>query len=93
MNRRYLARLCAADWGLYHDVSRNLARCRAAVAAARRGDGRAVAPARLDALRQAVDEQPKGWRWRLRARVGERLAWHDTVDDVEATYFAPGEHP
>jgi hypothetical protein len=28
LNLDYIARLCAVDWGLYHDVSRNVARCR-----------------------------------------------------------------
>ena len=94
VNRRYLARLCAADWGLSHDVIRNLARCRAAMAARGTADpaagrvGRASTP-----CKQAIDEQPKGWRWRLRAALGERLAWHEPVDDVEAVYFAPGERP
>jgi len=94
VNRRYLARLCASDWGLSHDVSRNLARCRAAIAE-RGADDPAVGSvgARLDALQQAIDEQPKDWRWRLRAALGERFAWHEPVDDVEAVYFAPGERP
>ncbi len=94
VNRRYLARLCATDWGLSHDVTRNIARCRAAMAARSTADpapGRVGA--RLDALQEAIDEQPKGWRWRLRAALGERLAWHEPVDDVEALYFAPGERP
>jgi hypothetical protein len=94
VNRLYLARLCAADWGLCHDVTRNLARCRAALAPRDADDptpGRARA--RLDVLQQAIDEQPKRWRWRLRAALGERLAWHEPVDDVEAVYFAPGERP
>jgi len=93
VNRRYLARLCADDWGLSHDVGRNLARCRDVIA---RGDddlaARRVA-ARLDALQRALDDQPKGWRWRLRAGLGERVAWHEPVDDVEAAYFTPSERP
>ena len=94
VNRRYLARLCAADWGLSHDVSRNLARCRSAIAAAAGGDLAAGGvAARLDALQQALDDQPKGWCWRLRAGLGERVAWHEPVDDVEAAYFTPGERP
>jgi len=93
VNRRYLARLCADDWGLSHDVNRNLARCREVVAT--RGDDLAArrVAARLDALQRALDDQPKGWRWRLRAGLGERVAWHEPVDDVEAAYFTAGERP
>jgi hypothetical protein len=89
----YLSRLCAADWGLYHDVERNLARCRDALEGRAWGAAFARAPARLDALAAALAEVPRGWRWRLRAALGERLAWYEPVDDVEGVAFAPGERP
>ncbi|MGZ4199589.1 MAG: hypothetical protein ACXVP1_05335 [Thermoleophilia bacterium] len=91
LNMRYIARLCAADWGLYHDVTRNIVRCRRALDAPA-ADGGAVTR-RLDALEAALSAVPKGRRWRLRASVGERLAWHEPVDDVEGVYYAPGERP
>ncbi len=61
---RYLAARCARDWGLHHDVERNLDRAEAL--AARFG---------LSA------DAPKSRRWRLRARVGERLPWHREVEE------------
>ena len=94
INLGYLTRLCAADWGLCHDVERNVARCRDALAANRPHDrGLRRAPARLDDLAAALAAAPHGWRWRLRAAVGERLAWHEPVDDAEGVAFAPGERP
>ena len=94
VNLAYLKRLCAADWGLWHDVERNLARCRDALARRSAADpGPRRAAARLDALEAALAAGPRGWRWRLRAAVGERLAWHEPVDDAEGVTFAPGERP
>lgn len=93
LNVRYIAGLCAADWGLYHDVSRNVARCRAALDSLGTGDASARVLSRLDALEDALAAAPKGRRWRLRASLGERIAWHEPVDDAEGVYFAPGERP
>ena len=31
----------------------------------------------------AIDGAPKSVRWRLRARVGTRKAWHSAIDDQE----------
>ena len=94
LNLAYLARVCAADWGLWHDVERNLALCREALAAAVSAGSTFVrAPARLDELAVALERVPRGWRFRLRAAVGERLAWHEVVDETEGVTFAPGERP
>ncbi len=94
LNLGYLSRLCAADWGLHHDVVRNLARCRQALGTfgldaletARLGR-------RLDSLEAAVEAAPKALRWRLRARLGEHLAWHEPVDDIEGAYLSVSERP
>jgi hypothetical protein len=91
---RYLARAAARDWGLYRDMTVNLAVVRAAVkrlgldaAAGRRvRDG---AGAIEDALRRA----PKGARWRLRALAGERLPWHDVVDESDGARIGLLERP
>ena len=102
LNVRYIARLCAADWGLYHDVERNVTRVRRFLErpAAHRGPAPAAGlreaarvARRLDALEAALSGEPKGLRWRLRASLGERLAWHEPVDDAEGVYFTPGERP
>ena len=81
-----IARRCAADWGLHHDVQANLARCLeqvpryalTAAEAARIGDG-------IARLQSALETEPKPLRWRARARIGERLPWHDPVEDQDAT--------
>jgi hypothetical protein len=34
------------------------------------------------ALRQAIDEAPKSTRWKMRARVGERVSWYSLPEEV-----------
>jgi len=80
----YLARLCARDWGLFHDVESNLAFLRA------RLDVYDLGPAERDRVRTnlarlegAIQAEPKSRAWRLRARVGTRRPWHDTVEEQD----------
>jgi hypothetical protein len=79
---RYVARVCAHDWGLYHDVTGNLERVTAEVDALGLSEAQAArvvaAALRLSA---ALREAHKGARWRLRAAIGERLPWYDAVDE------------
>ena len=79
-----IARRCAADWGLYHDVERNLGRCTEQL------DGYRLTTAEtarirsgIARLQSALEAAPKPLRWRARARVGERAPWHASVEDQD----------
>jgi len=79
-----IARRGATDWGLYHDVVANLARCleqlpRYALTAEESARIRSA----IARLRGALEAEPKPLRWRARARIGERLPWHDPVEEQD----------
>ena len=66
----YVARLCARDWGLFHDVELNLERL------SERLDAYALEPAKRDRIRaaierlqEAIETEPKSRGWRLRAKI------------------------
>ena len=79
---RFVAPL-ADDWGFFHTVEGNLpevvALAEERLAAAQAG----VVRDRADELRAAMDSAPKSLRWRVRSRVGERVVWYETPEDVE----------
>jgi hypothetical protein len=80
----YVARLCARDWGLYHDVELNLARLEGRLGAyTLEPDVRDRVRKSLARLREAIEAEPKSRAWRLRAKVGTRLPWHDTVEEQD----------
>lgn len=84
INRRYIGGLCADDWGLFYDVTMNLARIDEHAAMLAPDDLRlARVRAAVVGLIAAIDGAPKSLHWRLRARVGTRKAWHNVVDDQE----------
>lgn len=82
------ARICAVlgdDWGFYHSVLLNLEKLEAAL------DRWVPVPegladrvrGRITQLRDAIESAPKSRRWRLRARIGERIRWYEEVEEVE----------
>lgn len=80
----YLARLCAHDWGLFHDVQANLARLQEDLAtfAVDPGVESRVRYA-LTELGRALEAEPKPASWRLRAKIGTRVPWRNLVEEQE----------
>jgi hypothetical protein len=78
----YVAARCADDWGLYHDVERNLERCARLLPGYRLSEDeeRRVLDG-LARMRRAIEDAPKSRRWRWRAKVGERRPWHNDVEE------------
>jgi hypothetical protein len=94
IGRSYLARACARDWGLYHDVTGNLARVASAADVLGLGDrGAERVRAVSAAIGAALAAARKGPRWRLRARIGERLPWYDAVDENDGQRIGLRERP
>jgi hypothetical protein len=74
--------LARADWGLCHTLERNLGRA-IDQARAEPPEGGVHDPiAAAGAILAAIDAAPKTTGWRLRARVGERMPWYQTPEEV-----------
>jgi hypothetical protein len=83
LNVGRVARLCARDWGLYTTVSDNLGRVlellpEALPDAALRG----AVEQRVRELLARLEAEPKTLAWKIRARVGRRVRWYDTPEEV-----------
>jgi hypothetical protein len=73
----------ADDWGFEHTIRRTLTRVRdAAVAYELDGSTTARIQARIDRLVELLDRAPKTRRWRMRARLGERVRWFELPEEV-----------
>ena len=78
----YIARLCAHDWGLFHDVTANLSLLGRRLGAYPLDPGvREGLLGKLSRLEEAIEAEPKSRAWRLRAKVGTHRPWHDTVEE------------
>jgi hypothetical protein len=79
---RRIRSVLGADWGFCHTVERNLGK----VAELWRAEPIEGVPFRVDAqvfgLLKAIDAAPKSAKWKARARVGERVRWYETPEEV-----------
>jgi hypothetical protein len=86
INGTYLAALLSQDWGLYRTMQMNTARIR---------ETATELPVAADTVNQRLDElwarteaHPKSLKWRLRARVGDRMTWYELPEEVRQPYQA-----
>jgi hypothetical protein len=76
------AGILARDWGLWRTATGNLAKVEA-WAGAHAPSHRELIAARTRELRALADDAPKSARWKMRARVGERVRWYEEPEEPE----------
>jgi hypothetical protein len=84
INGAHVARLCAADWGLWRTFTANLDSL---------GDhiGRYDLPdeskeriaGRIQELQERIEEEPKTFGWKMRSKIGDRKRWYELPEEVE----------
>jgi hypothetical protein len=70
----YVARLTGDDWGLWRTVTGTLRRL---------ADLYPAVAGRCRELLSAIDAAPKSRRFKLRARIGERVVWYELPEETE----------
>lgn len=85
LNVDYMADLCARNWGLYTSVTYSLQKVRQFVEGPDTpiqctGMEASEFVRKLDAIRDALISRKKGFRWRTRSLVGERVKWYQDVE-------------
>jgi hypothetical protein len=92
INIRYLAQLTSNDWGAYTTLSDNLEHLPVALANFELSvEDREKIERRIGRLRLAMDSAPKSLRWKMRARVGRRMAWYEVPDEPKAIILGKSE--
>ena len=80
--RARVAELCAADWGLWRTITANVEKV-----LEHAGDydvpaeDRERIAARLRAVLERIEAEPKSRAWRLRAKIGERKRWYEVPEE------------
>jgi hypothetical protein len=72
----------AGDWGFHHTVARNLPKVAEWARARLAGAQAEAVAASADRLRQAMEAVPKSVRWKMRARVGEKVTWYELPEET-----------
>ena len=80
LNGPRVADLCAADWGLWRTITKNLDTVAGHLQ--RYEIDRETVARRLEDVQRRIDDAPKSRSWRLRAKIGERKRWYQLPMEV-----------
>jgi len=80
----YLVEICSTDWGWWRTVTMVAARSsdRAAQILIDQTE-RETVQTRLTQILSALESSKKSRKWQMRARIGDRVAWHEDPEEVE----------
>jgi hypothetical protein len=84
INLGHIARLCAADWGLWRTTTMNLRKVSQMAATYPQLDAeeKRRVEEQVDAVLARIEREPKSRKWRWRARVGDRKKWYRDVGEL-----------
>ncbi|MFX1404803.1 MAG: hypothetical protein ACFE9D_10120 [Promethearchaeota archaeon] len=86
INIQYIAKLCSKNWGLYQDVINNIEKCIYLIKYYKLShDEQEKATEALQQIRTRILNAPKSLKWKFRALLGKRIAWHHTVEGAPVT--------
>ena len=77
-----LRSLLGSDWGFCHTAERNLGKLADLWKESPLPGAPNDAGAQIAAIQRAAEEAPKTLAWRVRSRVGERVRWYETPEEV-----------
>ncbi|MCA1688355.1 MAG: hypothetical protein LC714_07165 [Actinobacteria bacterium] len=84
INGAHVARLCASDWGLWRTFTANLDSLSDHLGRydlPEESKGRIAE--RVQKLQERIEEEPKSFGWRMRAKIGDRKRWYELPEEVE----------
>ena len=78
----YIAKLCSKDWGLHKSVMANLDILESFITGHKLvvRDEAAIMK-KVKAIGEAIAQRLKSLRWKIRAKMGERMRWHQEVEE------------
>jgi len=84
INGVYLAKLCSEDWGLYRTFTLNLDKLSSGLDTWNlEEDQKQAVISRIDKLRRMMDGTPKSLRWKINAKIGEKMRWYELPEADE----------
>jgi len=84
VNAAHIAKLCSSDWGLWRTFTANLEALDGHLQRYELADeGKERISERVKALLQRIEEEPKTFGWKMRAKIGDRKRWYELPEEVE----------
>src|SRR5918995_4522315 len=78
VNAAHIASLCSSDWGLWRTFTANLEALEGHLERYDLADeGKERITERIGALLERIEEEPKTFGWKVRAKIGDRKRWYE----------------
>lgn len=78
INGKYVARLCAKDWGIYKTFTRNIRWISDALEKyVDAEENRRLLRSRIERILDNIEGEPKSMRWKMRAAIGDKVPWYE----------------
>lgn len=82
INLKYIAKLCSNDWGLQKTIENTLNKVREwANQSTLNENHRKIVMSKISQIKAAVDAEPKSLKWKMRAKVGEKVRWYEIPEE------------
>ena len=78
VNGTHLADLCSDDWGIYKTFTTNLGNIfRTQDGYDMEDDQKRLVKSRIEKLKKMIEDVPKSFKWKMRAKLGEKIRWYE----------------
>ena len=89
----YITSICGNDWGWYKTITTNIDEVlRLSDEFLESDEMRQTTQKRLHQMRDAIESTPKSIKWKLRAKIGERVRWYELPEDMAGEVKTEGAH-
>lgn len=79
---QHIVSVLATDWGWWRTATENLRKVSSYAGSVTGFESAAVIQARVEELLELIEGAPKSLKWKLRARLGEKVRWYDLPEEI-----------
>jgi hypothetical protein len=84
VNGAHIASLCASDWCIWRTFTANLEALEGHLQRYELPDeGKERIKNRIETLLGRIEEEPKSFGWKMRAKIGDRKRWYELPEEVD----------
>jgi hypothetical protein len=84
INGVYISRLCSENWGVYKTFTRTLQNTFAMLDSFSLSPGeKEIVKTRGQKLLELIESEPKSLKWKMRAKVGDKVQWYSLPEEIE----------
>ncbi|MCH4815913.1 MAG: hypothetical protein QXY87_12175 [Saccharolobus sp.] len=83
MDYNYIAKILSEDWGFYKTYTINHEKILKFLI---NDKNREIIEPKLLKLRQIIEKHPKSIKWKMRAKIGEKVKWYEEPEEVNTNF-------